>query len=26
VAANPKSATGQFLRPLLGVTPKIKRA
>jgi excinuclease ABC subunit A len=26
VAANSKSATGQFLRPLLGITPKAKRA
>ena len=26
VAANPKSATGQFLQPLLGVTPKARRA
>jgi excinuclease ABC subunit A len=26
VAANAKSATGQFLQPLLGVTPKAKRA
>ena len=26
VAANPKSATGQFLQPLLGISPKARRA